>query len=251
MEKSEDLTPLLAILVIAIFLYSHAYRTLLPRGPLLTSVVSLGLAAGIFTSLTLILYRRIRLGLYVLAASSFSCLLVPWFHAMIETSATISLDYTGVLVLLLVTGGIAILFKKGKASLSKTLIRKNRWNELEEFEPEPQNPRLEDGKEDSDLSTVIGLLNEVQCKILLTLLESGKQYSKKELQKIIGTTYKRVLRAVEGLEELGLVEIKELHRRARGAYKIHFVKVSPRLSTKDRKIREMVKWRLKELKETS
>lgn len=81
-------------------------------------------------------------------------------------------------------------------------------------------------EEDKGLPVLIESLNDVQCRILMTLIESRRQYSKKELHRIVKATYPRTLRAVDGLRELELVEVIELPRRARGAPILHAVKVS-------------------------
>jgi predicted transcriptional regulator len=58
-------------------------------------------------------------------------------------------------------------------------------------------------KKEPELSSTMELLNEAHCRILATLLESSKPYSKKELAKAAGATYKRVLKAIDELEKLG------------------------------------------------
>ncbi|MEM2642477.1 MAG: hypothetical protein QXU42_07895, partial [Thermoproteota archaeon] len=77
------------------------------------------------------------------------------------------------------------------------------------------------------------------------------EFSKKELKEIIGATYKRTLKAVDELEELGLVEVRELPRRARGASIIHVVKASPKVLRDRERAVELVKSRLKELEKAS
>ncbi|MEM3570263.1 MAG: winged helix-turn-helix domain-containing protein [Candidatus Jordarchaeales archaeon] len=98
-----------------------------------------------------------------------------------------------------------------------------------------------------DLPSSMEFLDEAHCRILATLLESGKPYSKKELAKAVGATYKRVLKAVDELERLGLVEVREVPRSARGSSAVHAVKLSRTISRRSELAKEMVRRRMEEL----
>ncbi|MEM4228808.1 MAG: hypothetical protein QXZ66_03540 [Thermoproteota archaeon] len=87
-----------------------------------------------------------------------------------------------------------------------------------------------------DLPSSMEFLDEAHCRILATLLESGKPYSKKELAK-----------AVDELERLGLVEVKEMPRSARGSSAVHAVKLSRTISSRSELAKEMVRRRMEEL----
>jgi hypothetical protein len=64
---------------------------------------------------------------------------------------------------------------------------------------------------------------------------------------MVKTTYPRTLRAVNGLKELGLVEIFELPRRDKGAPVVHFVKVPKSVIKNEKTVKELLKKRLEEL----
>ncbi|MBO3833031.1 MAG: hypothetical protein FGF51_06545 [Candidatus Brockarchaeota archaeon] len=165
-------------------------------------------------------------------------------------------SYFWIPTLVILTGGmifLAVLVRREGISIPWLPHGDEEKLEMEEFEEreklkEPDELREFDRlKKDGGLPVLIESLNDVECKVLLTLLESQEQHSKKELQRAVKTTYPRVLRAVNRLSKLGLIEVTELPRRLRGAPVQHAVRLSRSVVENGTHVGELVKKRLMKL----
>lgn len=244
------LTKLLLAVILGLIVAYAVYRIVNPFDAFLANFLALGLMISLPFTLPLVFYGKIRWAEYLFTFIWLVYAISIWVYMFVGMSATF-LTYFLVSTLAIATGGAIFLvfLRRERVDFFKVF----RWNKEKELDEEKiedlenieENESLERTSQEFLLS--IGTLNEVQCKILTILLESKKPYSKKELHKMVKTTYPRTLRAVNGLKELGLVEIFELPRRDKGAPVVHFVKVPKSVIKNEKTVKELLKKRLEEL----
>ncbi|MGB9895335.1 MAG: hypothetical protein ACP5KW_02870 [Thermoproteota archaeon] len=241
---------LLAVLLGLIISYS-IYRLVNPFDAFLANFLALGLMISLPFTLPLVFYGKVRWAEYLFTFVWLIYAASVWAYMLVGMSTTFLVYF---LVTTLAVGGaiFLVLLRRERVGFFQAL----RWSkekeigdETEDLKNIEENETLERTNQEFLLS--IGTLNEVQCKILTTLLESKKPYSKKELHKIVKTTYPRTLRAINGLRELGLVEIFELPRRDRGAPVVHFVKIPKSVLENEKTVRELLRKRLEELEKNN
>ncbi|MEM3465406.1 MAG: hypothetical protein QW506_01755 [Thermoproteota archaeon] len=212
-------------LLLGLFISYAVYRALSPLDTFLSNLIGFGLMASLPLTLILIFYGRLQSAKYLFTLVWVAYLAGMWICMLVGMSATLP-GYFWIPPVAILIGGmifLAVLVKRGGISISwlhygdegKLMMEefKEGQGELKELEESEEPDRLE---EDREFPALIESLNGAECKILLTLLESQGQYSKKELQKAVKMTYPRVLRVLEELSKLRLVEITELPRRSRG-----------------------------------
>ncbi|MEM3569957.1 MAG: hypothetical protein QXI20_10530 [Candidatus Jordarchaeales archaeon] len=219
---------LLSALFLSMFISYTVYRALGLIDALLSSIIGLGLMMSLPFTLIFLFYGRVQWAKYALAFIWAAYLVGIWTYMLVSMVVTLP-SYLWIPVMAAFLGGIVTLaiWKRKKLTIPWPLQRdvEPKVKGLEEgLEEREELGRLEEGNK--ELSTLVESLNEIECKILLMLLESERQYSKKELQGAVKATYSRVLRAVDELSRLGLVEVTELPRRTRGAPIQHMVKAS-------------------------
>ncbi|MEM3390436.1 MAG: hypothetical protein QXI42_11835 [Thermoproteota archaeon] len=253
------LAKLLAALFLGLFVSYAAHRALNPLDAFLSNVVGLGLMVSLPFTLILVFYGKLQWAKYFFTFIWVAYLAGMWIYALIGMSTAFP-SYFWIPILTIIVGGViflAVLVKRGGTSIPWLSRRGGEELKVEEFEKERERSEEPEGlgfdrlKRHEELPVLIGSLNDVECRILLTLLESREQYSKKELQKAVETTYPRVLRAVNQLSRLGLVDVTELPRRSRGAPVEHVVKASRDVVENEADVKEMVKKRLMRLKKAS
>lgn len=246
----KHLVKLLAALFLSLFASYAFYRALRPLDVFFSNLIGLGLMMSLPLTLILLFYGRVQWAKYTFAFTWVAYLMGVWAYMFTGMSAVLP-SYFWIPVIVILVGGIALLaiWKRKEFGIPWPL-EKSTELKMEEFEKEPEkheaSGRLEERRE---LLTLIDSLSNVECRILLTLLESERQYSKKELQSAIKTTYPRVLRAVDELSRLGLVEVTELPRRERGAPVQHVVRASEYVVENEAKVRELIRGRLMKLEE--
>ncbi|MEM2100133.1 MAG: hypothetical protein QXP45_02160 [Thermoproteota archaeon] len=233
-----------------------AYRAIRPVDEFMASIVLLGLVLSLPVSLGLLLYGKLYWSIV-----SFIVVWLVYLPAMgiyIAFTAFSTLFPGGALIPVLIIAVIGamllIVFAKRISITLPELPWRGRGGleETEGFEKEEAGEVFEAGFEEFKLPEAIEPLDEVECRILMSLLQPEPgELSKKELQETVGATYKRTLKAVEELEELRLVEVRELPRRAKGASIVHMVKASPMVLRDRERAVELVKSRLKELEKAS
>ncbi|MEM3648225.1 MAG: winged helix-turn-helix domain-containing protein [Thermoproteota archaeon] len=251
------LTRLFSALIIGLLFSYLVYRALVPLDGFLASILFLGFMMTMPFTLILVFYSRIRWGMLFFTAVWLLYASAVWLYMLAHFFTAVFPAQAWIPVSLLILGGIALflvvlrrrgiglpkIFQEGKGGLEKT-------EEIQEVIEEPMERTAElkpQEERELDLSSSMGLLDEAHCRILATLLESGNPYSKKELAKAVGATYKRVLKAVDELEKLGLVEVREMPRSARGSSAVHAVKLSQTVSMRSELAEKMVKRRMEEL----
>ncbi|MEM2087713.1 MAG: winged helix-turn-helix transcriptional regulator [Thermoproteota archaeon] len=251
------LAKLFSALIIGLIFSYLVYRALVPLDSFLASILFLGFMMTTPFMLILVFYNRLRWGMLFFTAVWLLYASAVWLYMLANFFTAVFPTQAWIPVSLLVLGGIALflvvlrrrgislpqIFRERKGSLEET-------EEIKEVVEEPMEriAELEPQEEgELDLSSSMGLLDEAHCRILITLLESGNPYSKKELAKAVGATYKRVLKAVDELEKLGLVEVREVPRSARGSSAVHAVKLSQAVSRRSELAKKMVKRRMEEL----
>ncbi|MEM3425998.1 MAG: helix-turn-helix domain-containing protein [Thermoproteota archaeon] len=254
------LAKLLSALFIGLFVSYAVYRALNPLDAFLSNVTGLGLMVSLPFMLILVFYGRLQWAKYFFTLIWVAYLAGMWIYMLVGMSTAFP-SYFWIPTMALLMGGmifLAVVMKRGGISIPWPLHRGEGELEMEGFEGEQEKLKEPEGsgefnrlKGDEGLPVLIESLNDVECRILLTLLESREQCSKKELQKAVKTTYPRVLRAVNQLSKLGLVEVRELPRRARGASVQHAVGVSRSIVENKADVRELVKRRLVKLEKAS
>lgn len=243
-----------AVIIGLLFSYL-VYRALTTLDSFLASILSLGLMMSMPLTLILVFYNRLRWGAFFFVAVWLLYASAVWLYMLAGFFTTVFHGQAWIPVFILSIGGIAFLLvvlRRRGIGLPQVFQGKGESlkgvKEIQEVAEEPVEGVVEpEPQEEPDFSRTMELLDEAHCRILETLLESGSPYSKKELAKAIGATYRRVLRAVEELEKLGLVEVKEAPRSARGSSVVHAVKLSPAVSRRSELAKEMVKRRMEEL----
>ncbi|MEM1554889.1 MAG: hypothetical protein QXJ72_08420 [Thermoproteota archaeon] len=248
------LVRLLAAVSLGFLLIPYAtYRVIRLVDEFMASIVLLGLVLSLPVSLGLLFYGK----LYWSAVSFIVVWLVylPAMGIYMAFTAFSTFLPGGALipVLVAVVGAVLLLVFVRRTGLTFPELSWRRSRGFEEAEGfEKEGEVVEEGFEEFKLHEAIEPLDEVECRILMSLLQPEPgEFSKKELKEIIGATYKRTLKAVDELEELGLVEVRELPRRARGASIVHVVKASPKVLRDRERAVELVKSRLKELEKAS
>jgi len=252
MSVPGHLVKLLSAVLLGVIIPYAVYRVLSPLDVFIASFLTMGLMISLPITLLLVFYSRLQWAKYLFAFAWLTCALGIWMYVLASMTASIS-GYLWIPVLAVFLGGAALLvILRRDVDVSQILNRGReglKTIELEEAE-EPEEFRIEEGEhveENKGLPVLIASLNDVQCRILMTLIESRRQYSKKELHEIVKATYPRTLRAVEGLKELGLVEVVELPRRARGAPVLHAVRIPRSIMREEARVKELVRKRLMEL----
>jgi hypothetical protein len=251
MSVPGHLVKLLSAVLLGVIIPYAVYRVLSPLDVFIASFLTMGLMISLPITLLLVFYSRLQWAKYFFAFTWLTCALGIWMYVLASMTASIS-GYLWIPVLAVFLGGAALLVILRRGVDVSRILNRGREEletiELEEAE-EPEDFRIEESEqvEDKGLPVLIASLNDVQCRILMTLIESRRQYSKKELHKIVKATYPRTLRAVEGLKELGLVEVVELPRRARGAPVLHAVRVPRSIMREEARVKELVRKRLMEL----
>ncbi|MBO3753257.1 MAG: winged helix-turn-helix transcriptional regulator [Candidatus Brockarchaeota archaeon] len=243
--------------VIIGLLFSYVvYRALAPLDSFLASIFSLGFMMSTPFMLILVFYNRLRWGVFFFVAVWLLYASAVWLYMLAGFFTKVFHGQAWIPVFILTIGGIAfslvVLRRRGIGLPQAFQGKRGGLKGVEEVQEVVEEPvegivELEPQEEEPDFSRTMELLDEAHCRILATLLESGSPYSKKELAKAVGATYKRVLKAVEELEKLGLVEVKEAPRSARGSSIVHAVKLSPAVSRKSELAKKMVKRRMEEL----
>ncbi|MEM2049575.1 MAG: hypothetical protein QXI87_04255 [Thermoproteota archaeon] len=249
---------LFSALFLGLFVSYAVYRALNPLDAFLSNLIGLGLMVSLPLTLILVFYGRLQWAKYVFTLIWVAYLTGMWIHMLVGMSATLP-SYFWIPTVAILIGGIiflTVLVKRGEISIPWLHYKNEEKLMMEEFKEGQEDLKglekpEESGhlEEDRELPILIESLNDIECKILLTLLESRGQYSKKELQQAVKTTYPRVLRAVDELSKIGLVEVNELPRRSRGAPIQHVVKVSMEILENEARVREFVKKRLIRLEE--
>jgi len=227
------LVRLLSAMFLGLIVPYALYRALSPLDALLASLLTLGLMVSLPLVLMLVFYGRLQSAKYLFIFIWLVYAAGMWIYLLTSISAAFQGCFW-VPALAVLAGGAFLLFvflRKRGVDFSQLLHRggegleeefEGKTGEVEELGVEKRAPV----EEDKVLPVLIGSLNDVQCRILMTLIESRRQYSKKELHRLVKATYPRTLRSVEELRELGLVEVIELPRRAKGAPVLHAVRAS-------------------------
>jgi len=242
---------LLAVVSLGFLIIPYVvYRAIRPADELLASIVFLGLVLSLPVSLGLLIYGKFFWG--IVSFIVVWLIYLPAVGIYISFAAFSTLLPGGVLipVLIVVIGAVLLIVFVRRTGLSLPKLPWRKTEVLEEAEgfKEEGGEAVETGFEEFKLPEAVESLDEVECRMLMSLLQPEPgELSKKELQKAVNTTYKRTLKAVKDLEELRLVEVRELPRRAKGASIVHMVKASPRVLREKGKAVELIESRLKEL----
>jgi hypothetical protein len=253
------LVKLLSALFLGLIVPYVLYRALSPLDAFLASFLALGLMASLPLVLILVFYGRLQWAKYLFIFIWLAYTAGMWMYMFVSMSAAFP-GYFWVPALAILAGGavfLLVFLRKREVDFSQLLHRGREELEAEELDEETgegEEFKVEEHEPvegDKGLPILIGSLNDVQCRILMTLVESRRQYSKKDLHRIVKATYPRTLRAVDGLKELGLVEVVELPRRAKGAPVLHAVKVSRSIIGEEARVKDLVRKRLMELEEAS
>ncbi|MEM2554466.1 MAG: hypothetical protein QXW69_04220 [Nitrososphaerota archaeon] len=238
---------IMKLIIILLFSFSisyAAYYYLYPINPSLAEFFFVGLFLSIPITLILIIYNKFKI--------AGICFIIIWLIYSIGKGLPIVINafittplYSWIFAIIIV-GSISLIIFLRKIGISFTQIfQRSKIEEIESFRELKKEEKIE-----KDLSFIMETLSIVQCKILLILLTSQKSFlSKKELQRIIKTTYKRILKEIDELKDLGLVEIIEIPRKTKGAPFSHGVKASQYLINEKEKAINLIKKRIEELGE--
>jgi predicted transcriptional regulator len=228
------------ILFIIGFAISYGiYQYLYPINPYFAEFLRDGLILSIPISLILIIYNKIKLAKYSFIFIWLIYTIGKWISIAINIFVT-SLLYSWISAIIIVGLSSLIIFLKRKGISFQQIFYKSKIESLKELKEEKEI--------DKNLNFIIETLSNIECKILLILLTSKKEFfSKKELGEVIKTNYKRILKAVNELEKLGLIEIIEIPRKAKGAQFFHGVKLSESIINEKEKLIDLVEKRLEEL----
>ncbi|MBO3810206.1 MAG: hypothetical protein FGF50_11535 [Candidatus Brockarchaeota archaeon] len=184
-----------------------AYRAIRSVDEFMASIVLLGLVLSLPVALGLLFYGKLYWSIV-----SFIMIWLVYLPAMgiyIAFTAFSILFPGGALILILiaVVGAVLLLVFVRRAGfpLPELPWRRSRgFEETEEFEKGEVREVVEADFEKFKLSEAIEPLDEVECRILVSLLQpESVGLSKKELQEAVGATYKRTLKAVRSSRSLG------------------------------------------------
>ncbi|MEM2416431.1 MAG: hypothetical protein QXF09_06655 [Nitrososphaerota archaeon] len=223
-------------IIISYFIYQY----LNPINSSIANFFFYGLILTLPITLILIIYEKFKLAKYYFIYAWFIYIIGSWFYIIVNIFTTIPLY--SLISAIIIVGSISLIIFLRKIGISFIQIfQRSKIEEIskyKEIEKEKKFP--------FDVET----LSILQCKILLTLIDSQRTYSKKELQEYTEATYPTFLKAINELEELGLIEIIKLPRKTKGAPFSHGVKLSKNVINEKEKIRSLIEKRIKELEES-
>jgi DNA-binding transcriptional ArsR family regulator len=194
-----------------------------------------GLILSIPISLIFIIYNKIKLAKYSFISIWFIYIIGKWIDNAINIFVT-SPIYSWVSAIIIVGSSSLIIFLRRKGISFQQIFYKSKIENFKELEER--------------ISFDIETLSIIQCKILMKLIDSKKPCPKKELCEYTKATYPTFLKSINELKELGLIEIIELPRKAKGAPIFHAVKLSKNIINEKEKIKNLIEKRLKELEES-
>lgn len=254
MSVLRHLVRLLAVVSLGFVVIPYAaYRTVRPVDEFLASIVLLGLVLSLPVALGLLFYGKLRWSIVSFVVVWLVYLPAMGIYIAFTAFSTLFPGGALALIIIVVIGAVLLVVFVRRTSLPLPELSWRKSKGLEEAGVlEEAEEVVEAGFEDFKLPEAIEPLDEVECRILMSLLQPEPgELSKRELQGIVGATYKRTLKAVKELEGLRLVEVRELPRRAKGASIVHVVKASPRVLKERERVVELVKNRLKRLEKAS
>ncbi|MEM3420484.1 MAG: hypothetical protein QW806_09725 [Nitrososphaerota archaeon] len=221
------------------------YQYLNPINSYIANFIFYGLILTLPITLILIIYEKFKLAKYYFIFIWFIYIIASLSITIINILITTPL-YSWIFAII-ITGSISLIIISRKIGISFTQIfQRSKIEEIESLRELKKEEKIE-----KDLSFIMETLSIVQCKILLILLTSQKSFlSKKELQRIIKTTYKKILKEIDELKDLGLIEIIEIPRKTKGAPFSHGVKASQYLINEKEKAINLIKKRIEELEES-
>jgi predicted transcriptional regulator len=222
------------------FIISYGiYQYLYPINSYFADFLFDGLILSIPISLIFIIYKKIKLAKYYFISIWFIYIIGKWINNAINIFIT-SPIYSWISAIIIVGSSSLIIFLRRKGISFQQIFQKSKIENFKELKEEKET--------DENLNFIIETLSNIECKILLILLTSKKEFfSKKELGEVIKTNYKRILKAINELEKLGLIEIIEIPRKAKGAHVFHGVKLSESIINEKEKLIDLIEKRLEEL----
>jgi hypothetical protein len=180
------ITKIIILFIIGFAISYGTYQYLYPINPYFAEFLRDGLILSIPISLILIIYNKIKLAKYSFIFIWLIYTIGKWISIAINVFVTSPL-YSWISAIIIVGLSSLIIFLKRKGISFQQIFYKSKIESLKELKEEKEI--------DKNLNFIIETLSNIECKILLILLTSKKEFfSKKELGEVIKTNYKKFLK---------------------------------------------------------